>query len=214
MTEQETLARARKGDQVAFGALVQSYQNAIYSLCYRMLGSADQAEDAAQETFLRAYTQLHRYDPERSFKTWIFSIASHYCIDRLRRRRIIWIDIDDEPLAGHPALREHRAGPEESAVQQERATDVQSLLASLPPKDRAAVVMLYWYEFSYQEIADATGTTVSAVKSRLHRARAAMAEAMGHGTVGRDTAPSAGKPAQAPRPMSAPLMPSLAVAFA
>jgi RNA polymerase sigma-70 factor, ECF subfamily len=210
MTEQETIARARKGDQLAFSALVQSYQNAIYSLCYRMLGNAAQAEDAAQETFLRAYTQLHRYDPERSFKTWLFSIASHYCIDRLRRRRVTWLDIDDEPLAGHPALREHRAGPEEVAVKQEQATDVQSLLASLPPKDRAAVVMLYWYDLSYQEIAEATGTTVSAVKSRLHRARAAMAETLGHGTKGH----GASAPVQAPRPVAAPLLPSLAVAFA
>ena len=71
---------------------------------------------------LRAYTQFHRYDPERPFKTWLFSIASHYCIDRLRRRRVTWLDIDDEPLAGHPALREKRVGPEDSALQGERAS--------------------------------------------------------------------------------------------
>jgi RNA polymerase sigma-70 factor (ECF subfamily) len=141
-----------------------------------MLGEADHAQDATQETFLRAYTQFHRYDPERSFKTWLFSIASHYCIDRLRRRRVTWLDIDDEPLAGHPALREKRVSPEDAALQGERAADVQALLETLPAKDRAMVVMLYWYNLSYQEIADVTGTTVSAVKSRLHRARAAMAD--------------------------------------
>ncbi len=176
MSEQDIVTLARKGDQAAFTLLVQTYQTAIYNLCYRMLGEADQAQDATQETFLRAYTQFHRYDPERPFKTWLFSIASHYCIDRLRRRRVTWLDIDDEPLAGHPALREKRISPEDAALQGERASDVQALLETLPAKDRAAVVMLYWYDLSYQEIAEATGTTVSAVKSRLHRARAAMAE--------------------------------------
>ncbi|MGE5603091.1 MAG: RNA polymerase sigma factor [Nitrososphaerales archaeon] len=178
MSEQDIVTLARKGDQAAFTILVQTYQTPIYNLCYRMLGEADQAQDATQETFLRAYTQFHRYDPERPFKTWLFSIASHFCIDRLRRRRVTWLDIDDEPLSGHPALREKRVGPEDAALQGERASDVQALLETLPPKDRAAVVMLYWYDLSYQEIAEATGTTVSAVKSRLHRARAAMADTL------------------------------------
>jgi RNA polymerase sigma-70 factor (ECF subfamily) len=106
------------------------------------------------------------------------------------------VDIDDEPLAGHPALRERRMGPEEATMQRERATDVQALLSELAPKDRAAIVMLYWYDLSYQEIAEATGATVSAVKSRLHRARAAMAEAMGHGDSGKQKhAAAAARPA-------------------
>ena len=203
MSEQDIITMARRGDQAAFTMLVQTYQTAIYNLCYRMLGEADQAQDATQETFLRAYTQLHRYDPERSFKTWIFSIASHYCIDRLRRRRITWLDIDDEPLAGHPMLREKRVGPEDSALQSERAADIQALLDTLPAKDRAAVVMLYWYDLSYQEIAEATGTTVSAVKSRLHRARSVMAETLQSKGVRRDmretntVSPLAGRPAMA-----------------
>jgi RNA polymerase sigma-70 factor, ECF subfamily len=212
MSEQDMVTLARKGDQAAFTLLVQTYQSAIYNLCYRMLGEADQAQDATQETFLRAYTQFHRYDPERPFKTWLFSIASHYCIDRLRRRRVTWLDIDDEPLAGHPALREKRAGPEDSALQGERAADLQALLETLPAKDRAAVVMLYWYDLSYQEIAEATGTTVSAVKSRLHRARAAMAELLQANEARRQS------PQQAPRPQSARSAPagagSLAVAWA
>jgi len=178
MSEQDIITLARRGDQAAFTTLVRNYQTAIYNLCYRMLGEADQAQDAAQETFLRAYTQMHRYDPERPFKTWLFSIASHYCIDRLRRRRVIWMDIDDEPLAGHPALREKRMDPEDAVLRREQATDVQALIETLPPKDRIAVVMLYWHDLSYQEIAEATGTTVSAVKSRLHRARAAMADSL------------------------------------
>ena len=191
MSEQDSITLARQGDQAAFTALVQTYQTAIYNLCYRMLGEADGALDATQETFLRAYTQFHRYDPERPFKTWLFSIASHYCIDRLRRRRVTWVDIDDEPLAGHPLLREKRAGPEDAALQSERASDAQALIETLPPRDRAAVVMLYWYDLSYQEIAEATGATVSAVKSRLHRARAALADALESKDLRPETRPGA-----------------------
>jgi|YNPNPStandDraft_1061719.scaffolds.fasta_scaffold07764_6 RNA polymerase sigma-70 factor (ECF subfamily) len=171
MEEEELLARARRGDLFAFGNLIERYQSAVFNLCYRMLGNTAEAEDAAQETFLRAYTQLHRYDPNRSFKGWLFSIASHHCIDRLRRRRVQWQDIDDEPLSNHPALREPRPGPEESAIRREACAEVHELLDRLAPRDRTVIVMRYWYDLSYEEIASSIGTTVSAVKSRLHRAR-------------------------------------------
>jgi RNA polymerase sigma-70 factor (ECF subfamily) len=176
LSEQELVARARAGNQAAFASLVEAYQNAIYNLCYRMLGEATEAEDAAQETFLRAYSQFHRYDPTRPFKTWLFAIASHHCIDRLRRRKVAWVDIEDDLLACHPALREPAPGPEDVAIQCERDDRIQALLAGLPPRDRSVIVMHYWHGCSYQEIAETTGTSVSAVKSRLHRARLALAE--------------------------------------
>ncbi len=174
MIEQEMVLRAQAGDTIAFTHLMEIYQRPVYNLCYRMVGEATEAEDAAQETFLRAYSQFGRYDPTRPFKTWLFSIASHHCIDRLRRRRMTWCDIDDEPLSVHPALRERTPGPEEFTLRHERSTSIQGLLGQLAPKDRAALVMRYWYDFSYEEIAAATGSTVSAVKSRLHRARETM----------------------------------------
>jgi RNA polymerase sigma-70 factor (ECF subfamily) len=174
MTEQELVLRAQGGDVAAFTRLVEIYQRPVYNLCYRMVGEATEAEDAAQETFLRAYSQFGRYDPTRPFKTWLFSIASHYCIDRLRRRRVTWCDIDDESLSVHPALRERTPGPEESALRHEQSRSIQGLLGRLAPKDRAALVMRYWYDLSYEEIAAATGSTVSAEKSRLHRARGTM----------------------------------------
>lgn len=76
------------GDQQAFGELVQHYERDVFNLAYRMLNNRGEAEDAAQEAFLRAYTNLDRYDRERSFKTWLLSITSNHCIDRLRRRRL------------------------------------------------------------------------------------------------------------------------------
>ena len=184
------LARARAGDAQAFAWVVELYQTPIYNLCYRMLGEAGEAEDAAQESFLRAYTRLNRYDPRRSFKTWLFSIASHHCIDRLRKRRFTWLSLDD-PLPAHPALQDGELGPEERTIRRERTETIQGLLAKLSPDDRAAVVMRYWYDLSYEEISDATGNTVSAVKSRLHRARRALAELLASNSGSQTTVPEA-----------------------
>jgi len=181
MSEQDWVWRARAGDEGAFGQLVEAYQTPIYNLCYRMLGEAAEAEDAAQETFLRAYAQLGSYDPARSFKTWLFSIANHHCIDRLRKRRLTWLSIDDDNLPPHPALQEQGPGPEEALVRRQQAELLQGLLARLSPEDRSVIVMRYWYDLSYEEIAEATRTTVSAVKSRLHRARASVGQMLGPG---------------------------------
>jgi RNA polymerase sigma-70 factor (ECF subfamily) len=177
MSEQAWVQLARAGDEQAFAALVETYQTPIYNLCYRMLGDAGEAEDAAQEAFLRAYSQLGSYDPSRSFKTWLFSIANHHCIDRLRKRRLTWLSIEDD-LPPHPNLQEQGPGPEEASVRREQSEAMQALLARLVPDDRSVIVMRYWYDLSYEEIAEATRTTVSAVKSRLHRARGSLAEMM------------------------------------
>ncbi len=171
------IGRARAGDQEAFARLIEVYQTPIFNLTYRMLGDAAEAEDAAQETFLRAYTRLASYDVQRPFKTWLFSIASHHCIDRLRKRRLTWLSIDDPlPADLAPALAEKSPGPEEQAARGEQSVLIHRQLARLSPDDRAVIVMRYWYDFSYEEIAEATGSTLSAVKSRLHRARLALAE--------------------------------------
>jgi RNA polymerase sigma-70 factor (ECF subfamily) len=183
----QAVQRARAGDETAFAVLVETYQTPIYNLCYRMLGEAGEAEDAAQETFLRAYHQMARYDPARSFKTWLFAIANHHCIDRLRKRRLTWLSIDDD-LPPHPALNEPSAGPEEATVRREQTELLQKLLARLSPDDRAVVVMRYWYDLSYEEIAEATVTTVSAVKSRLHRARGSLGEMLAAGAPNRQPA--------------------------
>ncbi len=170
----DLVERVTQGDQAAFGELVTKYQTPIYNLTYRMLGNAGEAEEAAQEAFLRAYTRLNSFDRKRAFKTWLFSIASNYCIDLLRKRRLIWLSLD-EPIPHHPSLVDAQAGPERSAVQAEKSAAVQEMLGLLPPKDRLMVVLRYWYDYSYDEISETTGASVSAVKSRLHRARHTMA---------------------------------------
>ena len=173
--ETEWIRLAREGNQSAFGCLVLAYQTPVYNMAYRMLGNSSEAEEAAQETFLRAYTHLHSYDPQRPFRSWLLSIASHYCIDRLRRRRITWLSLDDEIAIPERLVSAH-PNPEAVVTQREQEGRIQQLLAVLSPTDRAAVTLRYWYDCSYEEIAESLNLTVSAVKSRLHRARCALAK--------------------------------------
>lgn len=167
--ESKWLSKAIEGDGEAFTHLVEAYQGPVYNLCYRMLGDAYDAEDASQETFLRAYHNLRRYDPGRSFSTWILSIAAHYCIDQIRKKRYPSTSLDNDEIEIDPP--DSQPGPEMVLLARENQNKVQALLDKLQPQDRAAVVMRYWYEFSYEEIAAALKTSVSAIKSRLHRAR-------------------------------------------
>jgi RNA polymerase sigma-70 factor (ECF subfamily) len=171
--EMAWILQAQNGSDEAFTRLVETYQTPVYNLCFRMLGEEEAAEDAAQEAFLRVYQNLIRYDRQRPFATWLLSIAAHYCIDRLRRRRFISISIDaDESDEAPLELPDVGAvNPELEAVRREEQNHLQRLLQSLDHTDRAALVLRYWYDFSEVEIAEALSLTVSAVKSRLHRAR-------------------------------------------
>jgi RNA polymerase sigma-70 factor (ECF subfamily) len=173
-SESEWIKRAKRGDEDAFAYLVEAYKVPVYNLCYRMLNDIVEAEDAAQEAFLKAYRGMGRYDPERSFATWLLSIASHHCIDRIRRRRIFTLSFDD--LLPSQEKPDTTPDPETSLTMREHQDDVRELLQHLRTRDRAAVVLRYWYDMSYEEIAQALSLTVSAVKSRLHRARREMAD--------------------------------------
>jgi RNA polymerase sigma-70 factor (ECF subfamily) len=166
---------AQKGDQTAFMHIVDAYQRPVYNLCYRMLGDAAQAEDAAQETFLRVYTKLKTYRKERKFSSWLLSIASHYCIDQLRKRRYQMVSWDDLPPWRWLPTNEPQ--PEEVTVKHEAHDSLHGLIEDLPPDYRAAVILRYWYEMSYDEIAETLNTTVSAIKSRLFRAKQMMVKA-------------------------------------
>ncbi len=170
------VAQAQQGSDEAFTRLVETYQTHVYNLCYRMLGEPEGAEDAAQETFLRAFQHLHRYDRRRPFGTWLLSIAAHYCIDRLRRRKFTMTSIEqDEDEGGFEIPDADAPNPESEVIYGEQRRQMQVLLKRLDPVDRAAIIMRYWHDCSEAEIADNLNLTVSAVKSRLHRARRALA---------------------------------------
>jgi RNA polymerase sigma-70 factor (ECF subfamily) len=169
--------QAQQGSDEAFTRLVEEHQTHVYNLCYRMLGEPEAAEDAAQESFLRAYQNLQRYDRNRPFATWLLSIAAHYCIDRLRRRKVSMFSLDEENDDGvtfeiaDPAS----PNPEAESVKREERDRLHILLKDLDATDRAAIILRYWNDYSEIEIAESLNLTVSAVKSRLHRARRALA---------------------------------------
>jgi len=154
--ERTWVLQARQGNQRAFAKLVEAYQGPVYNLAYRMLGNAGDAEDAAQETFLRAYSHLGSYDPKRKFSSWLLAIASNYCIDQLRRRRINWVSVEELPP--WQPLRAQTPDPEQSAIRWSDGEQIQAMLDTLPPDYRLAVVLRYWYDYSYQDIAAVTNS--------------------------------------------------------
>jgi RNA polymerase sigma-70 factor, ECF subfamily len=177
--EQVWLDQAREGDEEAFTRLVETYQNPVYNLCYRMLGENTAAEDAAQETFWRAYQNIKRYDPDRSFITWLLSIAAHYCIDQQRKRRLPIFELDEFPDID--LMDATIPNPEKELGQNQEKEALHSLINELNPQDRATVILKYWYDCSEEEISKMLSLTVSAVKSRLHRSRRQLAELLTSG---------------------------------
>jgi len=172
--DRQDVKLAQQGDDLAFTRLVERYQTPVFNMCYRMLGDPDHAEDAAQESFLRAYRNINRFDLERSFAAWLLSITSNYCIDQLRRRRIGFISIDqqldnnDRPMQLADARAVH---PESALAQREEHGSLHNTLNNLKAIDRAVIVLRYWYDMSDAEIAETLHISVPAVKSRLFRAR-------------------------------------------
>jgi len=161
--------RTIDGDQQAFAALVEKYKDPVFNVAYRMLGNATEAEDVAQESFVRAYTQIRTYKDTHRFSTWLLSIASHLSIDQLRRRRFLALPLENAPFLEWIA--DLGAGPEQAALAVEASDEMQQVLSALPPKYRAVLVLRYWQDLSYDEIAEMLQLTPALVKARLHRAR-------------------------------------------
>ena len=170
-----------QGDQNVFAVLVERYKDAVQNLAYRMLGNVTEAEDVTQEAFVRAYTQLATYKPAHKFSTWLLSIASHLSIDQLRRRRFLALPLEDVPFLEW--IVDNGVSPEQSALRGEQHDEVQTYLQRLPGKYRAVIVLRYWHDFSYDEIANALNLTPALVKARLHRARELLARYMQNGSV-------------------------------
>jgi RNA polymerase sigma-70 factor (ECF subfamily) len=163
---------AIQGDHEAFARLVDTYKAPVYNVAYRMLRNVSEAEDAAQEIFLRVYTKLAMYDRHRKFSTWLLSIASNYCIDVLRRRRATLVDIDEVAFA----LPSEAPGPERSALNREQRESVARAINQLPDTYRLITVLRYYHDLSYEEIEHITGLTEATVKTRLFRARRQLEE--------------------------------------
>jgi RNA polymerase sigma-70 factor (ECF subfamily) len=171
-TDRDLLARARRGDAEsaeAFGELVTRYQTNVFNVCYRILHERGEAEDLAQETFMRAYDRLHTFDLEREFGPWIRRIAANLCLNHLESQKVT-APLEDERDA------DERQRPEKQVEVRERSEQIRSALASLPPHYRFVVELRHYQEMSYDEIAAELKIPLSDVKSHLFRARKLLAE--------------------------------------
>ncbi len=180
LNEQELVERSRRGDLEAFNRIVLAYQDRVYSLCLRMVGSRQAAEDAAQETFLSAYRNVRRMRGP-NLRAWLLRIASNTCVDELRRRRRrpqVSLDATaPDAESGTPMdVADPAAGPESLALQGEIGEALQAELLRLPPDQRLAVILCDIEGLSYDEIAASMGSSTGTVKSRISRGRARLRE--------------------------------------
>ena len=173
---------SRQGDLQAFNQLVLAYQDQVYGLCLRMLGAQQPAEDVTQEAFISAYRNVRRMRGP-SVKSWLLRIASNACIDELRRRQRrpqISIDYrrDSDETETSFDVPDSTPGPEQLALRQELRSALQLELLELPPDQRLAIVLCDIEGLAYEEVAEAMGTSVGTVKSRISRGRARLREAI------------------------------------
>ena len=174
--ERRLIDMAQRGEVESFNALVRLYEGRVYNLCYRMLGDADSAADAAQDAFLSAFRNLRSFRGG-SFRSWLLRIATNTCYDVLRarkRRPTISLDIeaagddDSSPLQ----IADTAEAPDDFALRRELAAAIQRGLADLPEEQRLILILSDIQGLAYEEIAEVTGANLGTVKSRLSRGRA------------------------------------------
>jgi RNA polymerase sigma-70 factor, ECF subfamily len=170
--EIEWMRRIREGDMEAFRLLVETHQSRIVGTISKMLGSDAEAEDLAQQVFIRVWRSASRYKPTAKFTTWLFRITRNLVFNEMRRKRHFVDHTDD---LSEPAERKER-GPDQVLLEEELQTAIQDAISKLPEAQRLAIVLRRYEELPYEEIAKVMGTTVPAVKSILFRARAELRE--------------------------------------
>jgi RNA polymerase sigma-70 factor, ECF subfamily len=173
--EQRLVRLARKGDTRAFAEIVDLYKDKIFHLAYRMLSNRHEAEDVVQDTFLRVYRNLDRYDETQKFSTWIYRIGTNLCIDRLRKRKPNYsLDAemnDQEGIDGYAMIPSDDRTPETYLLVSETQKMVHEAIESLPAKYKTVMVLRYLKDMSLQEISDVLDMPVTTIKTRVHRGR-------------------------------------------
>ena len=179
------MLRVRDDEPGAFEELVERYQHRLVGVMHHLVGSADEAEDLAQEVFLRVYRARKKYRPRAKFSTWLFTIANNLALNSLRSRQrkpVVPLNVRDSgPLGPRPAeslVHDRAEQPAQSLQQQELAAIIQRALEGLNERQRMAVVLNKFEEMSYEEIAEVMNLTTKAVKSLLSRARSNLREAL------------------------------------
>ena len=172
----EAIARARAGDAEAWGQLYREYAPAIFRFCRRAMPTREDAEDATMEIFMKLKGKLGQYDTTRSFTAWLYKVAANHCWDILRRRRIRQDketeDVDSMPLE-HP-----EPSQLEKLIEQRSSEEVRKALEKMGARARMALVMRYYSDMSYDEIADALGVRRAFVGVVLLRARHELRQAL------------------------------------
>lgn len=154
------VARVLEGDRQAFALLIEEYKTPIYNLAYRMTGSVDDAADLTQDIFLRAYVNLWRYNPRKKFFTWIYTIALNHIRNHLKK-----IKRQNSSNKNDFFFAQKQPG-QASFIGQ---NDIEGFMSRLDNATRALIIMKYHQELSYEEIADITGKSISAIKMRIKR---------------------------------------------
>jgi RNA polymerase sigma-70 factor, ECF subfamily len=170
-TDAVLIARAQAGDHAAFETIFNQYQTAIYNYIYRLMGSAEDAYDMTQDTFLKAYLALPRTSEDLKVGAWLYRIATNVCLDELRHRKLIkWQPWEAFISVFHPT-QVAKDSPERDCVNKENSEEVQFILEKLNPKYRMVLILREYQDLSYDEIAEVLNTTRAAIKSLLFRAR-------------------------------------------
>ncbi|MGD0840911.1 MAG: sigma-70 family RNA polymerase sigma factor [Candidatus Acidiferrales bacterium] len=175
----EIIDRARRGDSEAWGEVYRRYAPAIFRFCRRILPTREDAEDATMEIFLKLRDKIRQYDPDRPFSAWLYRVATNHCWDQLRRRNVRH-DKETDDIEGMP-LQHPDPSQLEKMITERTGTDVRKALATLPARARMALVLRYYAEMSYEEIAEALGVRQAFVGVLLLRARHQLRDAMSAG---------------------------------
>lgn len=167
------------GDQTAFRLLVERHQDFVFSMAHRVLRSREEAEEVAQDVFVKVYRTLHTFGQRSGFRTWLYTVTYRAAIDKYRLLKAPKTSLDDE----HRAL-QIADGPEASPASQTQQTDLrehlQLALKRLKPEDALLIELFYLHEQSVKDITDITGLSLSNVKTKLHRLRETLKEEMTH----------------------------------
>jgi len=181
------IARARAGESDALDALVVRYQDRVFNMAYRILGNREDALDTAQEIFLTVFKTMHRFEERARFSTWLYRVTVNRCRDELRRRgtrkhtrprSLDAVRAGDEQDGGRADPPARGLSPEESAIAGEAGATIQAAIDGLPEDAREVLVLRDVEDCSYEEIADILSIPVGTVRSRLHRARGLMRDAL------------------------------------
>ncbi|WP_019244580.1 MULTISPECIES: RNA polymerase sigma factor SigW [Bacillus] len=167
-----------KGDQNAYGEIVEIYKDKVFQLCYRMLGNRHEAEDMAQEAFVRAFVNIHSFNIKLKFSTWLYRIATNLCIDRIRKKKPDYY-LDAE-VAGTDGLNMYSQVPGDTLLPEDEVESlelherIQKEITQLPEKYRTVIVLKYIEELSLKEIGEILDMPIGTIKTRIHRGREAL----------------------------------------